>query len=415
MHTNERFKPQTQVLSKGYDPRLSEGAVVPPVFRTSTFVFKSCAEGKRAFEIAYGLSPAQAGEVPALIYSRVNNPNVQMVEDRLCTWDGAEECALFSSGMGAIATSCLALLRPGDGVLFSNPVYGGTEYLFRHVLPAFSIHTYPFPAGAPASAVAELLAAHPEVKLVFVETPANPTMTLTDIAGVAQAAHAARNPAGGCLVAVDNTFLGPAFSHPLRLGADLVLYSATKFIAGHSDVVAGASLGPKSLLSTIKGFRTILGSNSDPDSAWLILRSLGTLQLRMEQQQRHALRLVELLAEHPAVTRVYYPGHGSMGPAQLALARSQCLGTGSIISFTVRGGEAEAFRVLDALRAFRLAVSLGGIESLAEHPASMTHSDMSAEEKQVAGIGAELIRLSVGLEDPDDLAADLGRALDLLR
>jgi methionine-gamma-lyase len=408
------FKPQTQVLSKGYDPMLSEGAVVPPVFRTSTFAFKSCSEGKRAFEIAYGLSPAAEGEIPALIYSRVNNPNVQMVEDRLCTWDGSESCALFSSGMGAIATTCLALLRPGDGVLFANPVYGGSEYLFRHILPEFSIRTWPFPAGAPPEVVASLLEAHPEVKLLFLETPANPTMTLTDIEGMVAAARRACVSGRRVFVAVDNTFLGPLFSQPLRFGADLVLYSATKFIGGHSDVVAGAALGSRALVKQVKVFRTILGSNSDPDSAWLILRSLGTLQLRMEQQQRHALRLVELLARHPAVTQLYYPGHPMMGTEQGELFRKQCRGSGSIITFTVRGAEAEAFRVLDALRAFRLAVSLGGIESLAEHPASMTHSDMSAEEKSVAGIGGDMIRLSVGLEDPEDLVADLRAALDLV-
>lgn len=414
MAPHDTFKPQTQVLSRGYDPMLSEGAVIPPVFRTSTFVFKNCEAGKRAFEIAYGLSPALVGEIPSLIYSRVNNPNVEMVEDRLCTWDQAEAAALFSSGMGAISTTCLALLRPGDAVLFANPVYGGSEYLFRNILPAFGIQTFPFPAGATPSVIGAALAAHPEVKLVFLETPANPTMTLSDIAGTVQEARRHSTPQRRILVAVDNTFLGPIFSQPLQWGADLVLYSATKFIGGHSDLVAGVTLGSKALLDQVKGFRTILGSNSDPDTAWMILRSLGTLQLRMEQQQRNALRLVEFLGTHPKVARVAYPGHPMMGSEQMALFRAQCRGSGSIVTFTVWGQEAEAFKVLDALRAFRLAVSLGGIESLAEHPASMTHSDMSAEEKAVAGIGDDMIRLSVGLEDPDDLISDLRQALALL-
>lgn len=414
MAHDSKFKPQTLMLSKGYDPRLSEGAVIPPVFRTSTFAFKDAKEGKRAFEIAYGLRPAIEGEVPALIYSRVNNPNVEMVEERLTAWDGAEACALFGSGMGAISTTCLSLLKPGDGLLFSDPVYGGSEYLFRHVLPAFQIKTYAFPAGSSADVIAQEVAAHPDVKLVFLETPANPTMTLTDIAAAVQAAKAHARPDRPIHVAVDNTFLGPIFSHPLRFGADLVLYSATKFIGGHSDLVAGACLGRKELIGPIKALRTILGGMTDPDTAWLILRSLGTLQLRMEKQQHHALRVVEALDAHPAVVKLYYPGHAMMGAGQVQLFGRQCRGSGSVVSFTVRGGEAEAFRVLDALEAFRLAVSLGGIESLAEHPASMTHSDMSAQQKADAGIGDDLLRLSVGLEDPDDLVADLQQALDRL-
>jgi methionine-gamma-lyase len=407
-------KAQTQVLSKGYDPMLSEGAVVPPVFRTSTFVFKNCEEGKRAFEIAYGLKPAAHGERPALIYTRVNNPNAEIAEDRLVTWDGAEAGALFSSGMGAIATTCLALLRPGDTLVFADPVYGGSEYLFRHVLPAFDIRTVAFPAGSPPHVLKETLAAHPSTKLIFLETPANPTMMLSDIGAAREAANARTKDGKRPLIAVDNTFLGPLFSRPLDFGADLVLYSATKFIGGHSDIVAGVVLGPAGLISEVKAFRTILGSNSDPDTAWLIQRSLGTLSLRMEQQQKNALRLVEFLGEHRAVARVHYPGHPSMGQAQVELFQKQCKGSGSLVSFAVKGGEAEAFRVLDSLKAFRLAVSLGGIESLAEHPATMTHSDMSLEERTRAGIGPDLIRLSVGLEDAGDLIADLKQALDRL-
>lgn len=407
-------KAQTQVLSKGYDPMLSEGAVVPPVFRTSTFVFKNCEEGKRAFEIAYGLKPAAHGERPALIYTRVNNPNAEIAEDRLVTWDGAEAGALFSSGMGAIATTCLTILRPGDTLVFADPVYGGSEYLFRHVLPAFDIKTVAFPAGSPPHVLQETLAAHPSTKLIFLETPANPTMVLSDIGAAREASNARSKDGKRPLVAVDNTFLGPLFSRPLEFGADLVLYSATKFIGGHSDIVAGVVLGPSGLISEVKAFRTILGSNSDPDTAWLIQRSLGTLSLRMEQQQRNALRLVEFLDEHRAVARVHYPGHPSMGQAQVELFQKQCKGSGSLVSFAVKGGEAEAFRVLDSLKAFRLAVSLGGIESLAEHPATMTHSDMSLEERTRAGIGPDLVRLSVGLEDAGDLIADLKQALDRL-
>lgn len=404
--------PQTVIFEKGYDPQRSEGAAVPPVFRTSTFVFKRAEEGKRAFEIAYGLRPRGAGESPALIYTRVNNPNAEIVEDRAVAWDGAEAAALFSSGMGAISSACLAFLRPGDTLLFSDPIYGGTEYLFRRVLPELGVKTVPFPAGADAAALSALVEAHGAPRVVFIESPANPTMQLCDMAAARAVADRHGAPGRPCLVMVDNTFLGPIFSRPLDHGADLVLYSATKFFGGHSDLVAGLAMGRADLVGAVKVMRTILGSNSDPDTAWLIHRSLGTLQLRMEKQQENAGRLVEMLRAHPKVARVYYPGLAEMGPAQVALWRRQCTGSGSVVSFDIRGGEAQAFTVLDAVRHMRLAVSLGGIETLVEHPWSMTHADMTAEEKRHAGFTDAMIRLSVGLEDPVDLVEDLAQALD---
>jgi len=404
--------PQTLIFEKGYDPQRSEGAAVPPLFRTSTFIFKRAADGKRAFEIAYGLKPRTHGESPALIYTRVNNPNTEIVEDRAVAWDGAEAAALFSSGMGAISSACLAFLRPGDLLLFSDPIYGGTEYLFRRILPEFGVKTIPFPAGADEAALEALVAVHGTPRIIYIESPANPTMQLCDMAAARAVADRHATPGRPSLVMVDNTFLGPLFSRPLAHGADLVLYSATKFFGGHSDLVAGLAMGSAGLIGAIKGFRTILGSNSDPDTAWLISRSLGTLQLRMEKQQEGAGRLVEMLRAHPRVARVYYPGLAEMGPDQVALWRRQCTGSGSIISFDIRGGETEAFAVLDAVRHMRLAVSLGGIETLVEHPWSMTHADMTPEEKRHAGFTDAMIRLSVGLEDPTDLADDLAQALD---
>jgi methionine-gamma-lyase len=411
MPQGRALSPQTVIFEKGYDPQRSEGAAVPPVFRTSTFIFKRAADGKRAFEIAYGLRPQDEGESPALIYTRVNNPNSEIVEDRAVAWDGAEAAALFSSGMGAITGACLAFLRPGDTLFFSDPIYGGTEHLFRRLLPEFSIRTVPFPAGADAAALSALIAAHGAPRVIFVESPANPTMQLCDMAAAREMADRASTPGRPTLVMVDNTFLGPLFCRPLGLGADLVLYSATKFFGGHSDLVAGLAMGRAELIGPVKTLRTILGSNSDPDTAWLISRSLGTLQLRMEQQQRNASRLVEALQRHPKVARVYYPGLPEMGEAQVALWRRQCSGAGSVVSFDIHGGEAEAFRVLDAVRHMRLAVSLGGIETLVEHPWSMTHADMTPEQKRHAGFSDAMIRLSVGLEDPADLLADLEQAL----
>ncbi|HYG67623.1 MAG TPA: aminotransferase class I/II-fold pyridoxal phosphate-dependent enzyme [Anaeromyxobacteraceae bacterium] len=413
MAKDPKVRPQTLIFSKGYDPQRSEGAAIPPVFRTSTFVFRNAAEGKRAFEIAYGLAPIRAGESPALIYTRVNNPNSEIVEDKATAWDGAEAAALFSSGMGAISSSCLAFLRPGDTLLFSDPVYGGTEYLFRHVLPSFGIATVPFPAGATEEELEALARKHPKTRVVYLESPANPTMLLCDVPAARRVADRHASDGRRTLVLVDNTFMGPLFLRPLGLGADLVLYSATKFFGGHSDLVAGFAMGSQELVGQVKVMRTILGSNSDPDTAWLIHRSLGTLQLRMEKQQEGARKLVDVLRRHPKVSRVLYPGLPEMGERQVALWKRTCSGTGSVVSFTLKDGdEATAFRVLDAVRHIRLAVSLGGIETLIEHPWSMTHSDMTPEEKRQAGIGEDMIRLSVGLEEPEDLASDLVQALD---
>jgi len=407
-------KAQTGIFSMGYDPQRSEGAAVPPVFRTSTFIFKTAAEGKRAFEIAYGLDALRKGESPALIYTRVNNPNSEILEAKVVAWDGAEAAALFSSGMGAISSTCLAFLKPGDTLAFSDPVYGGTEYFFRHVLPAFQIRTVSFPAGASREEMEALVRDDPSVKVIYLESPANPTNVLSDIPGARAIADQYSTPDRRILVMVDNTFMGPIFSKPLALGADLLVYSATKFFGGHSDLVAGLTMGSAALVGQVKVMRTILGSNSDPDTAWLIQRSLGTLQIRMEKQQESAQRLVAYLRVHPKVLGVAYPGHPDMGEAQVALWKAQCTGSGSLISFCVKGGEAEAFRVLDAMKVMKLAVSLGGIESLIEHPSSMTHSDMTAAEKAHAGITDSMIRISVGLEDPADLIADLAQALETL-
>jgi methionine-gamma-lyase len=316
--------------------------------------------------------------------------------------------------MGAISSTCLTLVRPGETILFSDPIYGGTEYLFRKLLPEFGIKTVPFPAGADAAALTALAAAHPTTRIIYLESPANPTMELCDVPAARAVADAHGRPDRPVLVLIDNTFLGPIFSQPLRHGADVVLYSATKFFGGHSDLVAGLAMGSAELVGQVRATRTILGSMSDPDTAWLISRSLGTLQLRMEQQQANTVRLVELLRRHPKVARVYYPGLPEMGERQVALWRQQCTGAGSLVSFDVQGGEPEAYRVLDAVRHMRLAVSLGGIETLVEHPWSMTHADMTPEQKLHAGFGPAMIRLSVGLEDPADLADDLTRALEMV-
>ncbi len=411
MIDGHRLHPESLMMSYGYVPALSEGAIKCPIFQTSTFVFQTAEEGKAFFELAYGLRRPREGEEMGLIYSRLNNPDLEILEDRLTLWDQAEAAAVFASGMAAITTTLLTFLRPGDVLAHSDPVYGGTDYLLKHVLPAFGIRRFGFVAGtSPEQVEAQLrregLLDH--LALVYLETPANPTNALVDIAGFAALAKRAPRQA---LTVVDNTFLGPLWQHPLAHGADLVIYSATKYIGGHSDVIAGVCLGRRELVGMVKGMRTIMGTMAGAHTGWLLLRSLETLKVRMEAQQVGARRVADFLASHPRVARVYYLGHLRADDPQYAIYQRQCLGPGAMISFDLHGGEAEAFRFLNNLQLIHLAVSLGGTESLAEHPATMTHADVDPEERIEFGIGPAMVRLSVGVEHPDDLIADLNQAL----
>jgi methionine-gamma-lyase len=248
----------------------------------------------------------------------------------------------------------------------------------------------------------------------MVETPANPTNALVDLAACAEFARRQERDGQRPLVLVDNTFLGPLWQQPLRHGADIVLYSATKYIGGHSDLLAGAALGSQAVLGPVRVLRTFFGTLADPWTGWLLMRSLETLKLRMTSAMKNARYVADFLADHPHVERVYYLGHLREGDPQYAVYRRQCTSPGAMVSFEVRGGEAEAFRFLNALKLVKLAVSLGGTESLAEHPYSMTHADVSPEAKREAGVSDRLIRLSVGIEHPDDTIADLTQALDAI-
>lgn len=409
------LRPESLMMGYGYDPHLSEGAIKPPLFLTSTFVFQSAEEGKSFFELAYGLRTPKEGEEQGLIYSRLNNPDLQLVEERLCLWDGAEEGALFASGMAAIATSLLATVRPGDVVIHSDPLYGGSEYLLKEVLSKFGIATEAFQAGVPfADVEAELRARVGErpVGAILVETPANPTNALVDIEALAAFGQTLERGDRRPLLMVDNTFLGPVFQHPLKFGADLVLYSATKFIGGHSDLIAGAALGSKAVMAPIRALRTFLGTMPDPHTSWLLMRSLETLKMRMTAQMKNARYVASFLDEHPKVNQVHYLGLLTESDPTFAVYRRQCTAPGSIVAFEIDGGEAAAFRFLNALELFHLAVSLGGTESLAEHPASMTHADVAPEDQRRMGISAGLIRLSVGVEHYEDLLVDIAQALD---
>lgn len=410
--------PETLMMGYGYDPALSEGAIKAPLFQSSTFVFKSAEDGKRFFEVAYGLRQRDPDEALGLIYSRINNPNLEILEDRLAVWDKADKALVFSTGMAAISTAMLALVRPGDVILYTAPAYGGTEYLFDRILPRYGVKAISVPAAEGADALdAAIIAAAAEAKTtggrlaaVYLETPANPTNQLVDIARAVAGAKAV-DQAERPVVAVDNTFLGPLWQSPLELGADLVIYSLTKYVGGHSDLIAGGCMGAADLMARVGEMRTICGTNTDPHTAWLLLRSLETLHIRMERAQENALILAERLRADPRVSAVLTAGGPDASPEQQAIFEAQCKGSGSTFSLELPGGEAEAFRMLNALRLFKLAVSLGGAESLASHPSSMTHSDYTPEAKARSGIGDNLVRLSVGIENVEDLWADLQQAL----
>jgi len=412
---DKELHPESMMMGYAYRPELSEGAVKCPVFQTSTFVFKSAEEGKAFFELAYGLRKRDPNEELGLIYSRVNNPDLEILEDRLTLWDGAEEAAVFSSGMAAISTTLLTLLRPGDVIIHSEPVYGGTDFFLKHILPSFGIRVISFVAGRGTADLEKILddpLIAEKLAMIYLETPANPTNALVDIQAVSNIAHGLARGDRRPLVAVDNTFLGPIWQHPIEHGADLVIYSATKYIGGHSDLIAGVALGPKPLIKQIKGMRTILGTVTTPWTGWLLLRSLETLKLRMTSEMKNARYVADFLADQPKVMRVHYLGRLRENDPGYRLYRRQCLGPGGMISFELIGGEAEAFRFLNALQLFHLAVSLGGTESLAEHPGTMTHSDVDPEERMEMGITPNMVRLSIGVEHPEDLIADLKQALE---
>jgi len=412
----KKLSPETLMMGYGYDPQLSEGSVKCPIFLTSTFVFKTAEEGKAFFQLAYGLREARPLEEPGLIYSRINNPDLQILEERLTVWDGAESALAFASGMAAISTTLLTYLRPGDVIVHSEPVYGGTEYLVEHILPQFGIAHEPFGAypSAPTVDIAiERARAKGRIGVIFIETPANPTNDLVDITACAERARAFVNADGSHpLVIVDNTFLGPLWQLPLECGADLVVYSLTKYVGGHSDLVAGACLGREALLGPIKATRTILGAIADPHTGWLLMRSMETLKLRVTSAMKNARYVAEFLADHPKVRKVHYLGFLEESDPQHAIYHRQCKAPGSTFAFDVNGGEAEAYRLLNHLKLARLAVSLGGTETLVEHPATMTHSDVPEDRLNSMGVTPAMLRISVGIENPEDIIADLAQALE---
>ena len=350
--SDRQLKPTTQMMGLGYDPALSEGALKPPIFLTSTFAFKSAADGKRHFQ---ALADGRAGGPEGLIYSRFNGPDQEILEDRLSVWDGGEDALCFSSGMAAIATVLLAHARPGDVIVHSAPLYAATEKLIGTVLGRLGVTWRDFPAGAQPDRIEQALSQakrEGRVPIVMLESPANPTNTLVDIEAVRAACDSVfggpETSEGRPLIVVDNTFLGPLWQQPLRNGADLVVYSLTKYVGGHSDLVAGAVVGNRAAIGPIRALRNTIGTITDPHTAWLLLRSLETLELRMSRAGDNAAKVCAFLRTHPKVESVGYLGFlAEQGGSQADIFRRHCSGSGSTFSLYLKGGEAQSFAFLD--------------------------------------------------------------------
>ncbi|HEY6916997.1 MAG TPA: cystathionine gamma-synthase family protein [Allosphingosinicella sp.] len=405
-----KLKPATLMMGHGFDPALSEGALKPPIFLTSTFVFENAAAGKRHFE---GVTGKRPGGADGLVYSRFNGPNQEILEDRLSVWEDAEDALTFSSGMSAIATLLMTFVKPGDVVVHSGPLYAATETLIGRIFGKFGVQWLDFPAGATKEEIEAVIAKAKEmgnVALIYLESPANPTNQLVDVQAVRDVRNALFTGDEKPPIAIDNTFLGPLWSRPLDHGADLSVYSLTKYAGGHSDLVAGGVVGSKALITPIRMMRNTIGTITDPNTAWMLLRSLETLELRMSRAGENAAKVCAFLKDHPKVESVGYLGFLTEG-RQADIYRRHCTGAGSTFSLYLKGGEREAFAFLDALKIAKLAVSLGGTETLASAPAAMTHLSVPDERKKALAITDNLVRISIGVEDPEDLIADFDQAL----
>lgn len=411
----KKFKPESLMMSHGYKPELSEGSVKVPIFQTSTFVFKTAEEGKSFFEMAYGLREKKQDEELGLIYSRINNPNLEILENRLSLWDKADDSAVFESGMSAISTVLLEFLKPGDLLLYSSPTYGGTDHFIHDFLPKIGVDSVAFHPENTEEEINEIIKSTGKADrlgLIYIETPANPTNSIIDIEMCNRIAANHKNGEGKTYVCVDNTYMGPVWSRPLEIGADLVVYSATKYIGGHSDLVAGAVLGNAELMTRVKTLRTFLGNMVSPHTAWLLTRSLETLKIRMEKQSRNASKVAEFLNNHDKVEEVHYLGLIDEKSPYYELYKRQYNAPGAMISFNIKGGEKEAFKFLNSLNLIQLAVSLGSTESLAQHPQTMTHCAIEPKARERMGVTANLVRISIGVEDAEDIIWDVEQALN---
>lgn len=368
------------------------GSVVTPIYQTSTFAFHDAEE----------LSEVVRGEKSAYVYSRWSNPTVERLEQKLAALELVEESAFFSSGMAAISTALLSIVKKGDSVVAIRDLYGETYRLFTEFLPSMGIDVSLIDTND-TEALANAVERKP--KVVYIETPTNPTMKVVDIAYTAKLAHEA-----GSLLLVDNTFASPINQRPAKHGADLVLHSATKCINGHADVIAGAVAGSKEIVSKVKKLRRVLGGTLDAHAAWLVLRGMKTMAIRVRAQNSNAMRLAEYLEGHPKVKSVHYPGLKTH--PQHEIARKQMSGYGCMLSFEIKGSMEQAMKFTESVKIAYLAASLGGVETLVSQPSTLTHAQMKDEDRKRTGISETLIRVSVGIEDAEDIIADFGRALE---
>jgi cystathionine beta-lyase/cystathionine gamma-synthase len=400
--------PRTAVLTRGFDPALSFGSARPAVFRSSTYAFASPEAAERAFAITTGKIKPAPGERADLIYSRFSHPNAEILEDQTVPLEaGATDAAVFNSGMAAIMTAFFAFARPNSTIVYTTPLYGGTTGLIHNFLEPFGVHGIPVPSGE-SEAIDRAIRSAPNCSIVFLETPANPTLIMTDIE---RAAATALSHPDKPVIMVDNTFLGPVFQHPLQLGADIALYSATKFLSGFSDMVAGVAITKShDMIQKLRSRRGMFGNILQPDECWMLDGRLPTVALRMNRQSKNAQRIAEALHGHRLLSQVIYPTLFT-DPEQKRIFEKQCAYPGALFSLVFRGGKEAAFEFLRHIRIARNAVSLGGVETLTCHPKSTTHSGMSEAELAESGVTDGLVRVSVGIEDWRDLLADFEQAL----
>ena len=383
----------TRAIHHGYDAREHQGALNPPLYLSSTFTFDTAESGGAMF----------AGERQGHFYSRISNPTLDHLEERIANLEGAEAGLCTASGMGAITATLWSFLEAGDEVILDKTLYGCTFAFLTHGLPRFGVQVRPVDLSDPATLAAAI---GPKTRIVYFETPANPNNRLVDIAAIAEIAHR-----HGAKVVVDNTYATPVLTRPIEHGADIVVHSATKYLSGHGDVIAGMVVGSQEDIARIRlvGIKDMTGAVMSPFSAMLLLRGLKTLELRVERHSATALTVARALEAHPAVKCVHYPGLDSF--PQAGLARRQMAGFGGMIPFEVVGGKVGGIAMMNRLRLIQRAVSLGDAESLIQHPASMTHSTYTPEERAAHGIAEGLVRLSVGLEGVEDILGDLMQAL----
>ncbi len=411
------LRPETLAVAFGYDPAEALGAVKPPVYLTSTFIYPSAQHAKDVHEAFFdGTGPLAGKQGAGHIYSRLGHPGLDILETRLAAIDGAEAAAAFSSGMAAHSSIALTFVKPGDSVLHGRPIYGGVDMLYGSVMPGFGTHVETYTDGCDPDnvrAAARAALAKGPLALIVAETPANPTAAMVDLdLMVAVADEIGRETGRRPLVVVDNTLLGPFAQRPIEQGVDLCMTSLTKYCAGHSDLLAGGVSGKLELIHQLRTLRTTWGNHLDPFTAWLVVRSLESAAVRIERAMENARKVAEFLRDHPKVAGVTYLGFLKEGTPARAVYDRQCKGAGSTFSFHLHGGEAESFRMLDALRLLKLAVSLGGSETLICHSATTTHYAVPREGRLAGGITDGTMRLSVGLEHADDIIADLSQALE---